>query len=304
MVKPGWKLGWVYLLLALAAGCAQLKVAPVPEAKRGDFVGSMGVEAPAAMPTAPKSVVGSGEEVVPDFPRMIVYTAFLELRVEDPKATLDQVWKMTEEMGGYVVASAVEEHILVDGTVTTEARITVRVPADRLQEALAQFRGLALEVLRESLDSEDVTEEYVDLEARLRHLRATEEELLRFLEEAETTEDVLQVYRQLNEVREEIERLEGRKRYLEQVSQYALIEMRLRPKEVQPPVLPDTWSPLSVFRSAVRALVRTLQGLATLGIWLLVYVLPVALILGGVLWTVWKGVKRFLPGRKASPPKE
>lgn len=275
---------WVFVVV----GCAQRPAVLRMEEAKVEL--GMAPEARVADMPAPEVESLAGEPL-PEFPRMIVYTAAMELRVEDPKAAIDQVWQLAEEVGGYVVSSTVQEHILADGTRTTEATVTIRVPADQLQDVLGRLRAMALEVLRESLTSQDVTEEYVDLTSRLRNLKATEEELLDFLKEARNTEELLAVHRELSRVREEIERLEGRKRYLEQVSRFALIEVRLRPKEVQPPVLPDTWSPLAVFKTAVRALIRALQGLATLGIWLVVFALPLALIVGGVGWGVWRLVR-------------
>ena len=289
MNMPRWKF-WLIavLVVSMGFGCArrpapllvrksQAEPSVLPEARVQEAAPSMGTE-----------VEASDTKPLPEFPRMIVYTASMELRVEDPKAALEDVWQLAEEMEGYVVSSEVQEHSLPDGTRTTQANITIRVPAERLQEALNRLRDMALEVLRESLTSQDVTEEYVDLNSRLRNLKATEEELLNFLKKARNTEELLAVHRELSRVREEIERLEGRKRYLEQVSRFALIKVNLRPKEVQPPVLPDTWSPLGVFQAAVRALVRALQGLATLGIWLVVFVLPLLIIIGSVIWVVWR----------------
>ncbi len=280
------------LVMSAGLGCARrpasllvaetkMEMGALPEARVADIE---------PVPPVGEGVEGSGTAPLPEFPRMIVYTASIELRVEDPKAAIEDVWQLAEEMGGYVVSSDVQEHSLPDGSRTTKASVTIRVPAERLQEVLSQLRDMALEVLRESLTSRDVTEEYVDLNSRLRNLKATEEELLNFLQEARNTEELLAVHRELSRVREEIERLEGRKRYLEQVSRFALVEVNLQPKEVQPPVLPDTWSPLAVLKTAVRALVRALQGLATLGIWLVVFVLPLLMIIGGVIWIVWRFV--------------
>lgn len=284
-----WKPWWMLVLVVwISLGCARRPAVQPVKKPVVEELGRMGAQVLELAPSIDMDMEVSETEPLPEFPRMIVYTASIELRVEDPKAAMDEVWQLAQEVGGYVVSSTVQEHSLPDGTRGTEAKVSIRVPAERLQEVLDRLADMALDVLRESLTSQDVTEEYVDLNARLRNLKATEEELLNFLKEAQNAEELLAVHRELTRVREDIERLEGRKRYLEQVSRFALIEVYLRPKEVQPPILPDTWSASAVFKAAVRALVRALQELATLGIWLVVFALPLFLLLGGVIWMIWR----------------
>ena len=300
----------IRLLLFLVAGaglllgCARAKTAPSPEQPR--TLPGIAVEGEVMAPAGEAKTATVADEM-PAL-RMIVYEGYMELRVENPKEALDQAWRITEELGGYVVSSDVSEASLPDGRTITKAHLVVRVPAQRLQEARERFRSLALEVLKDTLNSEDVTAEYVDIEARLRHLRATEKELLKFLEEARTTEEVLEVYRHLRQVREDIERLEGRKRYLQQVSKFARLELQFVPKEVQPPVLPGVWTPKTTLQAALRALIRTLQVLADLAIWLVVYFLPLFLIFAALAWVGYRvlrwGYRRFFrpEDRGNTPP--
>jgi hypothetical protein len=150
---------------------------------------------------------------------------------------------------------------------TISGYVTMRVPAERFDEALARLRQLALSVPFEGTEARDVTEEYVDLEARLHNLEATEAQYLALLEKAETVEEMLQVQQALSNVRGEIEQIEGRMQYLERTSDMSLIEVSLQ--EVRG--LAEPWSASAAFKSAVRGLTALGRGLATLVIWLVVF---------------------------------
>ena len=109
--------------------------------------------------------------------RKIIYTVSLDLIVEDTEAAFKEVQRLAEEMGGFVAQSNMwrqEDH--------PRGSLTVRVPAEALDEALDKFKALAVDVESQSKDSQDVTEEYVDLEARLENEQRTERELQELLE--------------------------------------------------------------------------------------------------------------------------
>ncbi len=201
--------------------------------------------------------------------RMIIWNANLSLTVEDSATAIDKVQSLARDLGGYTVST---ESWLEDDQL--HARLTVRVPAESFEEAMSKLRALALEVDRESANSEDVTDQYVDLESRLRHLEVKEEQLLTFLEEAEDTEAVLAVYSHLAETQAEIEQVKGRMTYLEKLSAMATITVSLYPEEAEPPVVEEGWNPGRTLRNATRALVNALVALGKAIIWLGTYVLP------------------------------
>jgi len=136
--------------------------------------------------------------------RMIVRTAEIVLVVNDVAATLDKVADLAEGLGGYVVSSKQwkEEERLI-------GIITIRVPAEDFAGAMETLRGLAADVTHEETLAKDVTEEYVDLSAKLKNLEATEEQLLRLMEKAEKVEDILNIQRELSRTRGEIEQTKG-----------------------------------------------------------------------------------------------
>jgi len=107
--------------------------------------------------------------------------------------------------------------------------ISIRVPDGKFEQALAELRDLSVRVESESTDSQDVTEEYVDLQSRLKNAQATENQYLALLQKAENVEDILRIYERLSQVRSEIEQLKGRIQYLENTSSMSLISTRLEP---------------------------------------------------------------------------
>ncbi len=154
--------------------------------------------------------------------RMIVRTGNLALVVNEVSDTIDRITVLTENYEGYVVSSNSwrEGERLV-------GNITVRVPAERFAGAMRAFRDLAVEVMSESTSSRDVTEEYVDLEAKLKNLEASEAQLLKLMDKAEKVEDILDIQRELSRTRGEIEQTRGRMQYLERTSDTSLIELHL-----------------------------------------------------------------------------
>ena len=154
--------------------------------------------------------------------RMIVRTAEMSLIVNDVSTVLDRIAGLAEDFDGYVVSSTMwKEDERLAGI------IAIRVPAEDFDTVMGALRGLAVDVTHEDTSSKDVTEEYVDLSAKLRNLEATEEQLLRLMEKTEKVEDILNIQRELSRTTGEIERTKGRMQYLERTSDTSLIEVRL-----------------------------------------------------------------------------
>ncbi len=247
-------------------------------------------EAPVPMekPVAGKEAAESGGSADLDLDtteRMVIWNASVYLTVEDAEESLTAIQSLARELGGYPISS---ESWLEDEQV--HARLTIRVPAERFDEALSRIRDLGLRVDRESANSEDVTDQYVDLESRLRHLEAKEAQLLKFMEDAENTKAVLSVYKYLDETQAEIEQVKGKMKYLSSLSAMGTITVEMYPEEAEPPVIEEGWNPGRTLRDAARALLRVLKALANLAIWLTVFGLPlllfVALPIALIVWAI------------------
>ena len=194
--------------------------APVPEKAPMPAVVPMPVPAPAPPPSEEVMVSEAGQPW--DIERMIVRTGNMQLIVEDVRASIDRINELAETLEGYVVSSRSwkEGERIIGAT-------TIRVPAEEFYYATSVIRAMAVEVLSESTFSKDVTEEYVDLSAKLRNLEATEAQLLELIKKAVKVEEILEVQRELSRIQGEIERTKGRMQYLERTSETSLIEVLL-----------------------------------------------------------------------------
>jgi len=211
--------------------------------------------------------------------RMIVRNGDMYLVVEDVSEAMEAINQLTGGLNGYVVSSSVsgEEEDM-------RGWIAIRVPDESFEQALADIRELAVRVESEGTSSQDVTEEYIDLEARLANAEATEQEFLVLLDKAEDVEDILRIYDSLSRIRQEIEQIKGRMQYLERTSLMSLISVYLEPEFSGKPPVPPGWNALQIFKSAARGLVITGQVLGTIAIWLLIFIPIWGTALGIILW--------------------
>jgi len=231
--------------------------------------------------------------------RMVIRRAELRIVVKDTREAINKVESIAVEKGGYLQQSEVWK-----SGEDLEARLVIMVPAEKFEETLAALREIATDILGESVSGQDVTEEYVDLSARLKNLEATEKELRELLttvrERSGKAEDILAVYDKLSEIRGEIERVKGRMQYLEQMTAFSTITVSLTPSVLARPIAPTSWQPSRTFWQASRALVRTFQALINVAIWVVVFLLPL-LIVASIPFVLafWIWRRRFRP-RKAT----
>ena len=211
--------------------------------------------------------------------RMILRTGEMSLVVEDVTQASEEIAQLARRFDGYVVSSRIsgEEEEM-------RGWISIRVPDEKFELALAQLRNLAVRVKSESTSSQDVTEEYVDLKSRLKNAEATEQQYLALLEKAEDVEDILRIYESLSRVRQEIEQIKGRMQYLERTSSMSLISVHLEPESTAKPLVRAGWSALEILKSAARGIVIAGQVLGTLAIWLIIFIPIWGTILGIILW--------------------
>jgi hypothetical protein len=201
-------------LLALLAGAACAPSAPPANQQAvggqarppADGTRGQSVQAVANAPDASQQAQG-----LPAIDRMIVRTITLTLSVANVQDAYHQVQQIATEQGGLVANAQIRQ----DGE-RSSATVTLRVPTDpaTYQATLERLRALAQRVVEEQDKAQDVTEEYVDLDSRLRSLRASETSLLGLYQKAERLEDVFAVQRELTTVRGQIEQIEGRRQVL------------------------------------------------------------------------------------------
>ena len=234
----------------------------------------------------------------PSSQREIIRTAAINLVVEDAAASLQRIVDLVEARGGYV---ADQRQWRQNGQLRASA--TLRIPADKLFEALPEIRRGAIRVEDESVTGEDVSQEFVDLRAQLANLQATETELRGLLstvrQRTQQASQVLEVYDKLTTVRGEIERIQGRTKYLEQMVAMSTIKLELIPDVLAKPIIEPGWRPVSIAKTATRALVASLKGLATVLIWVVIVVLPLVAVFFGIALLsrrIWR-LRRWFPGK-------
>jgi len=282
---------WLIGLVTIAALLGACGARPAPSLEEDTYRGEMPPVAAPTIAPAPAQPPYDGQSSIPRLTetqeRMVIQTASLKITVKDTAAALDAVQSLAKELGGYVVSSNAWRE-----TDQLRAQVTLRVPADQLQTALQRIRAQAVKVDSESISGEDVTQEYTDNESRLRNLRATEKELLELLtvarEKTGKAEDVLAIYREITQIREQIEVLQGRQQYLATMTAMATISVDIWPEPKEQPIVEPGWKPLKTLRDAFRALTQTGQALVDGIIWLVVYAVPVlAVIAAPVVLIVW-----------------
>jgi hypothetical protein len=235
--------------------------------------------------------------------RLVIRTATLSMTVKDPAASVEEISQLAEEMGGFVVSSTVYQTVFGDPQIVADqGSITIRVPSERFEEALKRLKAAAVEVQNENKQGEDVTQQYTDLESRLRNLEAAEAELREIMGSAVRTEDVLAVYAQLVQIRGEIETIKGQMQYFEQSSAFASIGIELIPDIAEKPADFGKWLPWVTARESLESLVRSLQFLADAVIRFTIAVLPILLIIGVPVWVVLRAIARRATRRASRPP--
>ncbi len=236
--------------------------------------------------------------------RVIIYTGNISLVVKDTREAVQAITNLASEQGGYVSNANVYQYNEVP-----RGSITIRVPAENYGDTLAKLRALAVRVESENTSTQDVTEEFTDLEARKTNLEFTETALQQLLEERQRvgkTSDILEVYRELTNIRGQIEQIEGRMRYLANQAALSTVTIELTPDVLYQPVSVAGWEPQGVAKEAVQALVAALQGLVNLLIWVVILVLPlliIALIPVVILILIIRWWVKRRRARKGSPAK-
>ena len=232
--------------------------------------------------------------------RIVIKNANLTMAVEDPAVSVKKISDMAEEMGGFVVSSNTYRTTLSSGAEVPRASITIRVPAERLTEAMEQIKSETDQpVMDETINSQDVTQDYTDLQSRLRNLESAEGQLQEIMKNAYKTDEVLSVYQQLTQVQEQIEVTKGRIQYYEQSAALSSIAVELLANAAVQPLSVGGWQPAGIARQALQSLINVLQMLGNLLIYVVLLVLPVLLvILVPPVLVIW-AILRWRVRRKA-----
>ena len=309
------KSGLALCLGLLLAACAQAAEPSFAEpaigfeapAAPGDFVsGESFAPAEGALSRDAAGGFASQGETIE---RLVISNAFLSMVVPDPSTSVNEIAALARELGGFVVSSNVFQTTFFDefgaevGVTADQASITIRVPSERMDEALETIKEGATEVRNENVTSDDVTQEFTDLESRLRNLKAAEEQLFDIMNEAIDTEDVLNVFNQLTQIRADIEVIQGRIQYLSESARLSAISVDLIPDVAAQPLEIGGWRPEGTVKDAFTALIQGLRFLGDASIWVLICVLPIGLIGGVPTYFIGRAVRRRRKSAKGQAAK-
>ncbi|WP_270179986.1 DUF4349 domain-containing protein [Alkalihalobacillus sp. CinArs1] len=186
--------------------------------------------------------------------RKVIFNANLSLTVEDLSDATGRLKELLEANGGYIVESRTfsEEE-------TNYGSMTVRVPQDNFYPFLDEAETIGKGTPEKSVTGTDVTEEFVDLEARLKAKEDVRDRLQSFLEKAEKTEDLLAISNDLSRVQEEIEQLKGRMNYLNNQSDYSTVTVSLEEKKIKVPTFGE--GDKSTIAEAKQLFMKTANGI-------------------------------------------
>jgi hypothetical protein len=216
--------------------------------------------------------------------RLLVRQGNISLVVQDTRAASSAIRDMVARMAGegaYVISSQ-ERSAQGDSPYIT---ISVRVPVARFDEAMDYLESLAVRVLTRDETGQDVTEEYVDLEARRESLEVSRQRLIEIVQDAPTTEAVLQAEQELTRREADIESTIGRMQYLAQSAQLSSIHVDLQPHVLSQPV--DVhWRPAETAREALETLIDNARNLSDFLIFFSIAILPWLALIGLVVYGI------------------
>lgn len=233
--------------------------------------------------------------------RIVIKNADLVIVVSDVEGRMKNIQIMAEKMGGFVVSSNLYQSYTNDYIEVPEAQIVIRVPSEKLEEAIDQIKKDTVEVQTENISGQDVTAEYVDLQSRLKNYEAAEEQLNEILKKATDTTDVVNIFNQLVYYREQIELVKGQIKYYDEAASLSAITVRIIAEETIKPVVIGTWEPKGVALEAVQDLIDFMKGFTEFLIRFVIYNLPVLIVIAIPFYLVFLGARalfRKMRGRK------
>src|SRR5881628_3210635 len=263
------------LALLLAACSGQGASAPGGTTAQGRGAEAVGMPVPAPAVDAAAGYGGSPASapnqgiptVVVSGDRNLILTAKIDMRSKDPWATSDRAQAIASGLGGDVL------NLSQSGTADTRsASLTIRVPSNRFGDALQALKSLEGEVQTSGVSAQDVTDQFVDLQARLTAKQAEEQRYLAILNRANTIDEILKVDASLANVRTQIEQLTAQINGIKSRTEFSTIVLSVTPQTPAP--IDNTvkgWDPANALARALAAFGALFQVFADLAIWALVF---------------------------------
>ena len=234
-----------------------------------------------------EKIAGDAETQYGEIPvagdRKVIKTAYIELEVEVGKFedTLFEFISLAEQNGGFISSS--QSYSDPDGNLTSGS-VTIRIPSNKYSSIINKIKEMGT-VKSTSSAGQDVTQEYTDLESRLRNYQAQEEVLLDLMKQSKKVSDSLEVQRELSNVQEQIEVIKGRMDYLDDLVSFSTIEVYFY--EPEPIKTAADWGFVEALKRGLRGAVRVFNGI----VMALIVTAPVWILTGIIMIIVWQVIR-------------
>ncbi|ESU32831.1 hypothetical protein G3A_09300 [Bacillus sp. 17376] len=212
--------------------------------------------------------------------RMVIYNAEMDIRVDNFEKARNALEQKAKAYNGYIVQSNSNRF---DGE-QQSGTMTFRIPQEHFNAFLNDAEGLSIQVNNRHVSGQDVTEEYVDLESRMKSKKAVEARLLDFMKQAQKTEDLLKISSDLADVQEQIEQIAGRKKFLENQTALSTVTITLQENEV--PVSKIDNDSLNTWQKIKKQFADNINILLAAGSGIIVFLignLPILLIVAAIV---------------------
>ncbi len=264
-----------------------------PQKANGAISSSDGIN-PAAFPTS--AAPATGQSANPGDPAgqvpLIIKQGQVRLLVKNTDQAIDRLTQIVSDTHGYIISNRIW-YEQAGAESYKYATYTIGVPVDAFETALRRLRSLAVKVVDETASGQDVSEEYTDLESRLRNLEATRDRIRSFLAQAQSVEESLRINNELAAIEAQIEQVQGRMRYLSSRAAYSTITIQFDPELPAAPTptptpepVPYTWDPGQTFQQASGIAIKAGQAVVDLFIYLVVWV-PFAIPVF-IIWLIYR----------------
>ncbi len=254
----------------------------------------LGTQSTKEMAVAPMDVSEDGSFAMTGNPgisqdKRVIKDGNLSLKVKKTEEAVLEITEIAKRKGGEIFSTNLSEFSKGQKSGT----VVVKVPVREFESAISEIKKVATQVVNEYTSGQDVTEQYIDLQAQLKNKQAEEQTFVGLLDRSGKLDDVLAVTRETSRVRGEIERLQGRIRFLESQTDMASIAVSLS-EDVEVAPVGSGWRPGQVFKQAVSDLVKSAQGFVDNSIRFVIVGLPSLVIFLIILGIAWMAVKKII----------
>ena len=261
-----------------------------------------GYEMPPAAPQEAPVFEEAGVGVKEGQERMVIQTASMRVSVADTVQVMQATSDLAKQLGGYVVSTN-RYTSMYNNISFPSTSVVIRVPADKLEEAMEMVRQMSASgkdgILSESLSGQDVTSDFVDSNSRLRNLKAAEQQLMVLMENTSDLEATMSVFRELTEIRSQIEVLEGHIKYLQESSDLSMLSVEFVAEASLQPIEIGGWKPQGVVRESIQRLIRIFQDLVDFLIRFGITCLPFLIPLGVGIYFLVRAIRNSNAKRQA-----